>query len=46
MRLNVPLEQPRPVSSLKPHIVKRHPLNRARASILPWLGIIDVELIE
>jgi len=44
--LSVPIEQPRPISSLKPNYFKRQPTEPGPAPILPWLGMIDDGLIE
>jgi hypothetical protein len=44
--LSVPVEQPRPISSLKPNILKRQPTEPSPVPILPWLGMIDDGLIE
>ncbi len=46
LHLNVPTEQPRPIGSLKPYILKRQPTKTRPVSILPGLGMIDEELIK
>ena len=46
LRLNVPTEQPRSISSLKPNLFKRQPTEPSPVPILPWLGMIDDGLIE
>jgi hypothetical protein len=42
----VPIEQPCPISNLKPNILKRQPTEPSPVPILPWLGMIDDRLIE
>jgi hypothetical protein len=44
--LSVSTEQPRAISSLKPNILKRQTTEPSPVPILPWLGMIDEELIE
>lgn len=44
--LSVPIEQPCPISSLKPNILKRQPTEPSPVPILPWLGMRDDGLIE
>jgi len=46
LRLSVPTEQPRPIGSLKPHILERQPTESSPGPILPWLGMIDEALIK
>jgi len=45
-RFNVPTEQSCPVRGLKPYIFKRQPTLSCPISILPWLGVIDEELVK
>jgi hypothetical protein len=44
--LSVPIEQPRPISSLKPHIFKRQLTEPSPVPILPRLRMVDEELIK
>ena len=43
---NVPTEQPRPISSLKPDLFQRQATEPSPISILPGLGMIDEELVK
>jgi len=46
LRLSIPTKQPRPISSLKPNILERQPTESSPGPILPWLGMIDEELVK
>jgi hypothetical protein len=46
LRLSVPIEQPCPISSLKPNLFKRQPTEPGPVPILPGLGMIDEELVK
>jgi hypothetical protein len=46
LRLNVPTEQPRSISSLKPHIFQRQATADFPVVISPRLGMVDEELIK